>query len=117
MLYLYLVMDIYSRKIVGGQVYDVESSELAVEVLRDICARQRIAPNQVELHSYNGSPNRGASMLATLQELGVRNFEVAVVNPLGVRGCYSSKHPCTTLRNGFSCLAVACAVPCNHACN
>lgn len=69
--YLYLVMDIYSRKIVGGQVYDVESSELAGEVLRDICARERIAPNQVELHSDNGSPMKGASMLATLQELGV----------------------------------------------
>jgi putative transposase len=69
--YLYLVMDIYSRKIVGGQVYDVESSELAGEVLRDICARERIAPNQVELHSDNGSPMRGAAMLATLQKLGV----------------------------------------------
>jgi transposase InsO family protein len=69
--YLYLFMDIYSRKIVGWQVYEMESSELASEVMRDICARENIAPKQVVLHSDNGSPMKGATMLATLQKLGV----------------------------------------------
>lgn len=69
--YLYLFMDIFSRKIVGWQIYDAESSELAGEVMRDICERERIAPNQVVLHSDNGSPMKGATMLATLQALGV----------------------------------------------
>ena len=69
--YLYLFMDIFSRKIVGWQIYDVESSELAGEVMRDICAREAIAPDQVVLHSDNGSPMKGATMLATLQALGV----------------------------------------------
>jgi putative transposase len=69
--YLYLFMDIFSRKIVGWQVYETENSELASEVMRDICARGKIAPNQVVLHSDNGSPMKGATMLATLQALGV----------------------------------------------
>ena len=69
--YLYLFMDIFSRKIVGWQVYETESSELAGEVMRDICVRENIAPNQVVLHSDNGSPMKGATMLATLQKLGV----------------------------------------------
>jgi putative transposase len=69
--YLYLFMDIFSRKIVGWQIYDVESSELAGEVVRDICQRENIAPEQVVLHSDNGSPMKGATMLATLQALGV----------------------------------------------
>ena len=69
--YLYLFMDIYSRKIVGWQVYEMESSELAGEVMRDICVRENIAPKQVVLHSDNGSPMKGATMLATLQKLGV----------------------------------------------
>ena len=69
--YLYLFMDIFSRKVVGWQIYDTESSELAGEVLRDICAREHIAPNQLILHSDNGSPMKGATMLATLQGLGV----------------------------------------------
>jgi putative transposase len=69
--YLYLFMDIFSRKIVGWQIYDVESSELAGEVVRDICERENIVPEQVVLHSDNGSPMKGATMLATLQALGV----------------------------------------------
>lgn len=64
-------MDVFSRKIVGWQIYETESSELASEVMRDICERENIAPQQVVLHSDNGSPMKGATMLATLQALGV----------------------------------------------
>jgi transposase InsO family protein len=69
--YLYLVMDIYSRKVVGWQVYEAESSALAADLMTDICQRERVAPGQVILHSDNGSPMKGASLLATLQGLGV----------------------------------------------
>ncbi len=64
--YLYLVMDVYSRKIVGWQVYDRECSALAADLMTDICLHE-----QVVLHSDNGSPMKGATMLATLQQLGV----------------------------------------------
>mgnify|MGYP002632733010 CR=1 FL=1 len=70
-LYLYLVMDIYSRKIVGWQVYEEESSALAADLMIDICQREAIQREQVILHSDNGSPMKGATMLATLQELGI----------------------------------------------
>ncbi|MGZ8159512.1 MAG: IS3 family transposase, partial [Methylobacter sp.] len=69
--YLYLFMDIFSRKIVGWQVYGEESSTLASELLRDLCHREGIQPNQLVLHSDNGGPMKGATMLATLQQLGV----------------------------------------------
>jgi len=69
--YLYLVMDIYSRKIVGWQIYEMESSALAADLMTDICRREGVQRNQVTLHSDNGSPMKGATMLATLQELGV----------------------------------------------
>jgi transposase InsO family protein len=69
--YLYLFVDIFSHKIVGWQVYETESSDLASEVLRDICRREHIGPNQVVLHSDNGSPMKSATMLATLQARGV----------------------------------------------
>lgn len=70
-LYLYLVMDIYSRKIVGWQVYEEESSARAADLMTDICQREGVAPDQVTLHADNGSPMKGATLLATLQELGV----------------------------------------------
>lgn len=69
--YLYLFMDIFSRKIVGWQVYEEESSLLAGDLMRDICRRENLSPNQVVLHSDNGGPMKGATMLATLQALGV----------------------------------------------
>lgn len=69
--YLYLVMDIYSRKIVGWQVYTQELSSHAANLMTDICARENIKPKQVTLHSDNGGPMKGATMLATLQKLGV----------------------------------------------
>ena len=69
--YLYLVMDIFSRKIVGWQVWQEESSTLAGALLTDICLREKVAKNQVVLHSDNGAPMKGATMLATLQSLGV----------------------------------------------
>ncbi len=69
--YLYMFIDIYSRKVVGWQVYGDEHSNFAAEVMRDICVREKIQPGQVILHSDNGSPMKGATMLATLQALGV----------------------------------------------
>ncbi|CDS54774.1 Mobile element protein [Polaromonas sp. CG9_12] len=49
--YLYLFEDLFSRKIVGWQVFDCESAELAGQLLRDICTRQGIAPGQLTVHS------------------------------------------------------------------
>jgi putative transposase len=70
-LYLYLVLDIYSRKIVGWQVHAEERSALAADLMTDICQRENIKRHQVTLHSDNGSPMKGATMLATLQQLGI----------------------------------------------
>jgi transposase InsO family protein len=69
--YLYLFVDIFSRKIVGWQVYEEENSTLAGELLRDLCQREGIRAEQLILHSDNGSPMKGSTMLATLQQLGV----------------------------------------------
>ena len=85
--YLYVFMDIFSRKVVGWQIYDAESSDLAGEVMRDICAWEAIARNQVVLHSDNGSPMKGATMLATLHALGVA--------PSFSRPAVSNDNPCS----------------------
>ncbi len=69
--YLYLFIDIFSRKIVGWQVYREESCAHAADVIRDICRQENIVKDQVTLHSDNGGPMKGATMLATLQKLGI----------------------------------------------
>ena len=57
--------------IVGWQVYEHESSEWAADILRDITQREGITSEQVTLHSDNGGPMKGASMLAAMQALGI----------------------------------------------
>jgi len=69
--YLYFVVDLYSRKVVGWQIHTEESSALAADLMTDICQRENIKRGQVYLHSDNGSPMKGATMLSTLQDLGV----------------------------------------------
>jgi putative transposase len=71
--YLYLVEDVWSRKILGWDVHEVESTDLAGGLLQRI--RDEAGPD-VDLrgwvlHSDNGSPMKGATMLATMQRLGV----------------------------------------------
>ena len=44
---------------------------MAAEILRDTAQREGINRDQVALHSDNGGPMKGATMLATLQALGI----------------------------------------------
>ena len=69
--YMYLFLDIFSRKIVGAEVYENESAELSSRLLVKICESEGIDAEQVTLHSDNGGPMRGATMLVTMQRLGV----------------------------------------------
>lgn len=69
--YLYLFVDIYSRKIVGFDVFESESMENSSLVLQRACQSENIQRSQLTLHSDNGSPMKGATMLATMQALGV----------------------------------------------
>lgn len=69
--YLYLIMDVFSRKIVGWEVYAEESADHAAKTFRKAYLREGIAGQPLILHSDNGSPMRGATMLGTLQNLGV----------------------------------------------
>lgn len=70
-LYLYLIMDIFSRKIISWAVHEQESAEIASSVLHSAYLQEDVAPSQLVLHSDNGGPMKGAPMLATMQKLGI----------------------------------------------
>lgn len=69
--YLYVFIDIFSRKIVGWQVYECENGDYASALLQDICLREGVEKNQIVLHSDNGAVMKGASMLSMMQALGI----------------------------------------------
>ena len=71
--YLYLILDIYTRDLVGWEVWEEESADHASQLIRRAVMAQNLRHTKepLILHSDNGSPMKGATMLATLYELGV----------------------------------------------
>jgi putative transposase len=69
--YLYMILDVWSRKAVGWAVHSEESAEHASQLFCDTCAELEVDPEGIILHSDNGGPMKGSTMLATLQRLGV----------------------------------------------
>ncbi len=69
--YLYLFMDIFSRKIVGFDIHEEESMEYSSELVEKLCKAEGISKDQLVLHADNGGPMKGATMLAKLEKLGV----------------------------------------------
>ena len=69
--YLYMVVDVWSRKIIAAQVFAEESMDHSSMLLALACMTHGIKPEELVLHSDNGGPMKGATMLATLHKLGV----------------------------------------------
>lgn len=70
-LYLSMLTDIFTRAIVGWEVHETESAHYASLLMRKACLRHNVRSETLVLHSDNGDPMKGATMLATLQALGV----------------------------------------------
>lgn len=68
---LYLVLYIFSRKIVGWEVHENESADHASVLIHKACLAAGIHQDGLVLHADNGGPMKGATILATLQKLGV----------------------------------------------
>ena len=69
--YLYLIVDIYSRKIVGWEVHARENAELAPSLLERAVWAEGCVTSPLVLHADNGSPMKGATMKVTMERLGV----------------------------------------------
>ena len=69
--YCYTIIDLFSRKIVGRAVYDAECTMHAAVVMTVACAVEGVQRDQLTVHSDNGPPMKGATMLATLTKLGI----------------------------------------------
>lgn len=68
---LYMIIDVYSRMIMGWEIHTEELALHAANLIDKACLRHEVRRDQLVLHSDNGSPMKGATMLATLQKLGV----------------------------------------------
>jgi transposase InsO family protein len=69
--YLYMIVDVFSRKIVGWEVYEKECGELASALVRRAVMSEGCLRRPDMLHADNGSPQKSATLRATLQQLGI----------------------------------------------
>jgi putative transposase len=70
--YLYMFIDVWSRRIVGWEVHEREGDDLAAALVRRICDETGIDPAGLILHADNGNAMRGSTMIATLYSLGIK---------------------------------------------
>lgn len=68
---LYTVLDIFSRYVVGWMVAEIESSDLAKQLIAATTRKQGIQPDQLILHADNGSPMKGQPLSQLLLDLGI----------------------------------------------
>jgi len=69
--YLYLILDVWSRKVVAAEVHEQEDGQLASELVIDAIRTEEATSNLLVLHQDNGGPMKGATLKATLESLGV----------------------------------------------
>lgn len=69
--YLYLIVDIFSRKIVGWEVYERECGALASDLVKRTVMAESCLGTPAILHADNGSPQKSSTLRATLQQLGI----------------------------------------------
>ena len=68
---LYVILDVFSRYVVGWMVAHRESAPLAEKLIRDTCARQGIVPGQLTIHADRGSSMTSKPVALLLADLGV----------------------------------------------
>jgi transposase InsO family protein len=68
---LYTVLDIFSRYVVGWMIAEVESSDLAKQLIAETARKQGIQPDHLTLHADNGSPMTGKPLSQLLVDLGI----------------------------------------------
>jgi len=69
--YLYVILDIFSRYVVGWLLAQHENATLAERLIRETCAKQGIEPGQLDLHADRGGPMISKTLAQLLTDLGV----------------------------------------------
>ena len=69
--YLYVILDVFSRYVVGWMVADREGKELARQLIAETCGKQQIALGQLTIHADRGSSMTSKPVALLLADLGV----------------------------------------------
>lgn len=70
---LYLILDLFSRKVVGWEVWETEEAKYAQTLIKKAVLSEKIQGEPLVLHSDNGSPMKAATFLGLLEKLGIQS--------------------------------------------
>lgn len=94
--YLYVVMDLFSRLVVGWMLADRESADLAVRLLEKTYQKHKVKPGQLTIHADRGAPMKSKSLGQLLCDLDVRAShsrpKVSNDNPFSEAGFKTMKY-------------------------
>ena len=79
--YLYVILDIFSRYIVGWLLADRQADELAQTLIAETCLKQGIDPHQLTLHADRGGPMRSKTVAELLGDLQVTKTHTRPYTP------------------------------------
>ncbi len=103
--YLYVILDIFSRYVVGWMLADRENSALAGRLIEETCHKQGVEPQVLTLHSDRGAPMTSKCTAQLLADLGV-------VRSLSRPRCPTTIHsPRRSSRRSSTTLASPAAFP------
>jgi putative transposase len=69
--YLYVILDVFSRYVVGWMVAPCESKALAVSLIEETCVKQGIKPDQLTIHADRGSSMKSKPVAFLMADLGI----------------------------------------------
>lgn len=70
---LYLIIDLFSRKVVGWEVWETEEAKYAEQLVQKAVVNEKIQGAPLVLHSDNGSPMKAATFQGFLEKIGIQS--------------------------------------------
>lgn len=108
---LYLILDLFSRKMVGWEIWETEEAKYAEQLIKQTVFKEKIQGRPLILHSDNGSPMKAATFQVLLENLGIQSSysrpRVSNDNPYSESAFRTLKYRPEYPYNGFKTLSEA----------
>ena len=95
--HLYVILDIFSRYVVGWMIAHRETAELAEQLIADTVLKHRIEPGRLTLHADRGTSMRSKPVAALLVDLDVAKTIAVRTSPMTTRILRRNSKPSNTV--------------------
>jgi putative transposase len=83
--YLYVILDVFSRYVVGWMIADGENADLAKRPIGNTCEKEKIQPGELTIHADRGSSMTSKTVAFLMADLGVTKPTAAIISQMTIR--------------------------------